>query len=147
MIVRVIGYIVWAVGTWHLTDYVFTRNQMAGVYAPDADSIFIPIMTNQGLIAVLGVCMFPIYILGSKWVIRKLGEVHVLLRILILLFCVGAYAFVGLITLTQSLSWLDPVHVELAISYGFVCLALFATFVWDALRLYRSMRQHQLDTI
>ena len=147
MIVRVIGYIVWAVGTWHLTDYVFTRNQMAGVYAPDADSIFIPIMTNQGLIAVLGVCMFPIYILGSKWVIRKMGEVHVLLRILILLFCVVAYAFVGLITLTQSLSWLDPVHVELAISYGFVCLALFATFVWDALRLYRSMRQHQLDTI
>ena len=147
MIVRVIGYIVWAVGTWHLTDYVFTRNQMAGVYAPDADSIFIPIMTNQGLITVLGLCMFPVYILGSKWVIRKLGEVHVLLRILILLFCVVAYAFVGLITLTQSLSWLDPLHVELAISYGFVCLALFATFVWDALRLYRSMRQHQLDTI
>jgi hypothetical protein len=147
MLLRLISYIVWAVGTWHLTDYVFTRNQMAGVYAPDADSIFIPIMTNQGLIAALGVCMFPIYILGSKWVIRKLGEIHVLVRILILLFCVSAYAFVGLITLTQSLSWLDPVHVELAISYGFICLVLLATFVWDALRVHRSVQQHRIAAI
>ena len=91
--------------------------------------------------------MFPIYILGSKWVIRKLGEIQVLVRILILLFCVAAYAFVGLITLTQSLSWLDPVHVELAISYGFICLVLLATFIWDALRVHRSVRQHRIAAI
>ena len=104
-------------------------------------------MTNQGLIAALGVCMFPIYMLGSNWVIRKLGEIHVFARILILLVCVGSYVFVGLITFTESLSWLDPVHVELAISYGFVCLVLLATFVWDALRVHRSVRQHRIAAI
>ena len=42
MLIRLIIYAAWAFGMWHLIDYVFDRNQMQGVYPPEADSIAIP---------------------------------------------------------------------------------------------------------
>jgi hypothetical protein len=144
MLIRLIIYAVWVFGMWHLIEYVFDRNQMAGVYPPEADSISIPIITNQILVLGLAFLMLPVCLLGSRWVTRKLGEIHTLFRVLILLVCGAAYALSGLLTLGMSLSWLDRAHRELGASYAFICAILLAMFVWDAVRLYRAFFQHRL---
>ena len=144
MLIRLIIFVAWAFGMWHLIDYVFDRNQMQGVYPPEADSISIPIITNQVLVLGFVILVLPVCLLGSTWVIRKLGKIHALLRILILLVCVAAYAMAGLLTLGMSLSWLDRAHREIGASYAFICTVLFAMFIWDAIRLYRAFFQSRL---
>ena len=144
MMIRLIIYLAWAFGMWHLIDYVFDRNQLQGVYPPEADSIAIPIISNQILILGFVFLVLPVCLLGSRWVIRKLGEIHALFRILILLVCGAAYAISGLMTLGMSLSWLDRAHREIGASYAFICAVLLAMFIWDAIRLYRAFFQNRL---
>ena len=65
MLLRIIAYVASITTTWHLVEYVFTRNQMAGIYPPEADSISIPIITNQALLLALVVLILPTAMLGS----------------------------------------------------------------------------------
>ena len=142
MLIRLIIYVAWAFGMWHLIDYVFDRNQMQGVYPPEADSIAIPIMTNQALVLGLSIFMLPICALGSSWLNRKLGEIHMLFRVLAILVCGAAYAISGLITLGMGLSSLDRAHIELGAGYGLICTLLLVSFIYDSIRIYRSFFQY-----
>lgn len=142
MLIRLIIYVAWAFGMWHLIDYVFDRNQMQGVYPPEADSIAIPIMTNQALVLGLSIFMLPICALGSSWLNRKLGEIHMLFRVLAILACGAAYAISGLITLGMGLSSLDRAHIELGAGYGLICTLLLVSFIYDSIRIYRSFFQY-----
>lgn len=144
MLIRLLVYAAWAFGMWHLIDYVFSRNQMQGVYPPEADSIAMPIMTNQALVLALFVLMLPTCALGSRWISRKLGEIHMLFRVLVILICGAAYALSGLITLAMGLSSLDRAHREMGASYAFICAVLFAMFIWDAIRLNRAFFRRRL---
>lgn len=144
MLIRLGIYIAWTFGMWHLIEHVFDRNQMAGVYSPEADSIAIPIITNQALLLGLAFLLLPVCLLGSRWVVRKIGEIHTLFCILILLVCGAAYAISGLLTLGMSLSLLDRAHREIGVGYAFICAVLFAMFIWDAIHLYRAFFQHRL---
>jgi hypothetical protein len=142
MLIRLIIYVAWAFGMWHLIDFVFDRNQMQGVYPQEADSIAIPIMTNQALVLGLSIFMLPICALGSSWLNRKLGEIHMLFRVLAILVCGAAYAISGLITLAMGLSSLDRAHIELGGGYGLICTLLLVSFIYDSIRIYRSFFQY-----
>lgn len=147
MLIRLVIYAAWAFGMWHLIEYVFDRNQMAGVYPPEADSIAIPIMTNQALVLGLAVLVLPICALGSRWLNRKLGEIHMLFRVLVLLICSTAYVLAGLLTLAMGLSSLDRAHIELGAGYASICLFLLLAFVYDAIRIYRALFQNQFPAV
>ena len=85
MILRVVITIICIATTWHVVDYVFNRNLMAEIYSPDADSISIPIITNQVLLLALGLLILPTTLLASPWVIEKLSKLRRILQILILI--------------------------------------------------------------
>jgi len=98
MLLRIVVTIICIASTWHVVDYVFNRNLMAEIYPPDADSISIPIITNQILLLALGLLILPTTLLANSWVIDKLSKLRSIFQILILIPFAGIYAIAMLVT-------------------------------------------------
>ena len=143
MLLRIIAYVASITTTWHPVEYVFTRNQMAGIYPPEADSISIPIITNQALLLALVVLILPTALLGSAWVMKKLSSSRTLLKILFLISCAGFYGISILICLSMALSSADSAHIELGMSYAVMLVLITAALIFDVISLYRRLFKQQ----
>ena len=144
MLLRIIAYIASITTTWHLVEYVFTRNQMAGIYPPEADSISIPIITNQALLLALVVLILPTALLGSAWVMKKLSSFRTFLQIVVLIPCAGIYGISILICLSMALSSADSAHIEIGMSYAAMLVLISAAFIFDVINLYRRLYKKQI---
>jgi hypothetical protein len=144
MLIRLLAYIVCMVVTWHMGEYVFTRNLMQGLYPPEADSIGIPIFENQLAVILIGVIVLPTCVLGNTWLIKKLAAASRLVQVLVAIPFAGIYALSILITWAQTWPWLNKPHIELGSCFG-VLLFLTITFaLWDARRFYRDILKTRL---
>ncbi len=144
MLLRIVVTIICIASTWHVVDYVFDRNLMAEIYAPDADSISIPIITNQILLLALGLLILPTTLLASAWVIEKLSKLRRILQILILVPFAGMYGIAMLVCLGMGLSTADKAHIEIGASYAVMLLLLAIAFVFDVVRIYRRLYKNQI---
>lgn len=144
ILLRIVLTIICIASTWHVVDYVFNRNLMAGIYPPDADSISIPIITNQILLLALGLLILPTTLLASTWVIEKLSKLRRILQILILVTFAGIYGVAMLVCMGMGLSTADKVHSEIGASYAVILLLLAIAFVFDAVRIYRRLYKTQI---
>ncbi len=143
MLLRIVIYIISIAATWHLVDYVFHRNLMAEIYPPDADSISIPIITNQIVLAVLGILALPTTLLANAWVIEKLSKLKRLFQVLILIPVAGIYGIAMLICLGMGLSSTDKAHIEIGISYAVLLAWITAAFALDLRRVYHRLYKNQ----
>ncbi len=144
LILRIVVTIICIASTWHVVDYVFNRNLMAEIYPPDADSISIPIITNQILLLALGLLILPTTLLASSWVIDKLSKLRSIFQILILIPFAGIYGIAMLVCLGMGLSAADRAHVEIGASYAVMLFLLSAAFVFDVIRIYRRLYKKQI---
>ena len=144
MLLRIVVTIICIASTWHVVDYVFNRNLMAEFYPPDADSISIPIITNQILLLVLGLLILPTTLLASSWVIDKLSKLRSIFQILILIPFAGIYGVAMLVCLGMGLSTADRAHIEIGASYAVMLFLLSAAFVFDVVRIYRRLYKKQI---
>lgn len=144
MILRIVITIICIASTWHVVDYVFNRNLMAEIYPPDADSISIPIITNQIQLLALGLLILPTTLLASSWVIDKLSKLRRVLQILILVPFAGIYGIAMLVCLGMGLSTADRAHIEIGASYAVMLFLLSAAFVFDVVRIYRRLYKNQI---
>lgn len=144
MILRIVITIICIASTWHVVDYVFNRNLMAEIYPPDADSISIPIITNQILLLALGLLILPTTLLASSWVIDKLSKLRRIFQILILIPFAGIYGVAMLVCLGMGLSTADRAHIEIGASYAVMLFLLSAAFVFDVVRIYRRLNKKQI---
>ena len=144
MLLRIVVTIICIASTWHVVDYVFNRNLMAEIYPPDADSISIPIITNQILLLALGLLILPTTLLASSWVIDKLSKLRRILQILILVPFAGVYGIAMLVCLGMGLSTADRAHIEIGASYAVMFFLLSAAFVFDVIRIYRRLYKKQI---
>ena len=144
MLLRVAITIICLASTWHVVDYVFNRNLMAEIYPPDADSISIPIITNQILLLALGLLILPTALLSSSWVIEKISRLRRIFQILILVPFAGIYGIAMLVCLGMGLSTADRVHIEIGVSYAVMLLLLTVAFVFDVVRIYRRLYKNQI---
>jgi hypothetical protein len=117
---------------------------MAEIYSPDADSISIPIITNQILLLALGLLILPTTLLASAWVIEKLSKLRRILQILILVPFAGMYGIAMLVCLGMGLSTADKAHIEIGASYAVMLLLLAIAFVFDVVRIYRRLYKNQI---
>jgi hypothetical protein len=139
MLIRIILYLASIAWTQKMVGYVFNRNQLAGIYPPEADSIGIPIFENQIFLGVLAILIVPTTVLGSRWFFRKLFTINAAVRVLALIAFAGFYAFAILISLGTTLSSADLAHIELGLSYAGILAVLSAFFLWDVVRIYREI--------
>ncbi len=139
ILLRIVITIICIASTWHVVDYVFNRNLMAEIYPPDADSISIPIITNQIMLLILGLLILPTTLLASSWVIDKLSKLQRILQILILVLFAGIYGIAMLVCLGMGLSTADKAHIEISGSYVLMLLLLATAFVFDVVRIYRRL--------
>lgn len=144
MLLRIVVTIICIASTWHVVDYVFNRNLMAEIYPPDADSISIPIITNQILLLALGLLILPTTLLASSWVIDKLSKLRSIFQILILIPFAGIYGIAMLVCLGMGLSTPDRAHIEIGASYAVMLFLLSAAFVFDVIRIYRRLYKKQI---
>ena len=144
MLLRIVVTIICIAVTWHMVDYVFDRNMMAGVYPPDADSISIPIITNQILLLSLGILVLPTTLLASARVMEKLSTIRSIFQIVILIPFAGIYGIAILICLGMGLSTADKAHIEIGICYGIMLALITITFIFDVIRLYRHLYKKQI---
>ena len=144
MLLRIVVTIICIASTWHVVDYVFNRNLMADIYPPDADSISIPIITNQILLLALGLLILPTTLLASSWVIDKLSKLRRIFQILILIPFAGIYGVAMLVCLGMGLSTADRAHIEIGASYAVMLFLLSAAFVFDVVRIYRRLYKKQI---
>lgn len=144
MLLRIVVTIICIASTWHVVDYVFNRNLMAEIYPPDADSISIPIITNQILLLALGLLILPTTLLASSWVIDKLSKLRRIFQILILIPFAGIYGVAILVCLGMGLSTADRAHIEIGASYAVMLFLLSAVFVFDVVRIYRRLYKKQI---
>ena len=139
MLLRIVVTIICIASTWHVVDYVFNRNLMADIYPPDADSISIPIITNQILLLALGLLILPTTLLASSWVIDKLSKLRRIFQILILIPFAGIYGVAILVCLGMGLSAADKAHIEIGASYAAMLILLTAALISDGIRIYRYL--------
>jgi hypothetical protein len=124
-----------------MVDYVFTRNQMSGIYPPEADGIGIPIFENQLFLFALAVLIAPTTILGSRWFFKKLFSTHVAVRVVALVLFAGLYVLALLISFSLTMSHVDRDHIEIGFSYAAMLVALSLFFIWDGVRAYRKISE------
>jgi hypothetical protein len=92
MIIRIILLVIAAYMHLGYFDDYYTQNLADGMYAPEADSIGIPIITSQ--LMTLSAVFFssPIVLLGNKYIRDKLSTAKILFSLpalVIFLFCYG----------------------------------------------------------
>ncbi len=143
MLIRIAIYIASIFWIRKTIDYVFSRNQMAGIYPPEADSIGIPIFENQLFLFALAVLIAPTTILGSRWFFKKLFSIHVAARMVALVTFAGFYLLALLVSLSLTISHVDQAHIEIGFSYAAMLVALSIFFMWDGIRAYRKISEKQ----
>ncbi len=146
MLIRIAIYIASIFWIRKMVDYVFSRNQLAGIYPPEADSIGIPIFENQLFLFALSVLIAPTTILGSRWFFNKLFSIHVAARVVALVVFAGLYALALLVSFSLTMSNIDRAHIEIGLSYAGILVALFIFFMWDGVRAYRKITEKQAIT-
>ena len=144
MLLRIAITIICLASTWHVVDYVFNRNLMAEIYLPDADSISIPIITNQILLLALGLLVLPTALLSSSWVIEKISRLRRILQILILVPFAGIYGIAMLVCFGMGLSTADRAHIEIGMSYAVMLFLLTAALIFDVVQIYRRLYKNQI---
>ena len=125
--------------TWNIVEYVFTRNLMAGLYPPEADSISIPIITNQVLLVAIGVLLLPICILGSTWVIERMKALARTIQVICIVVILGFYALSGLVFFSMTVGSLDHPHIEVGLCYGSMFLLLTILFFIDVRKICQEI--------
>ena len=146
MLIRIAIYIASIIWIRKMVDYVFTRNQLAGIYPPEADSIGIPIFENQLFLFALAVLIAPTTILGIRWFFNKLFSIHVAARAVALVLFAGLYALALLVCFSLTMSHVDRAHIEIGLSYAGMLVALSIFFMWDGFRAYRKITEKQAIT-
>ncbi len=141
MLIRIALYMVLIAWTQKMVSYVFNRNQLAGIYPPEADSIGIPIFENQIFLGVLTVLIIPTAVLGSRWVLGKIFNIHAVFRVVGLIAFAGFYALALLVSLGMALSHMDQAHIELGLSYAGTLAVLSTFFFWDVVRIHREIQK------
>ena len=144
MLLRIAITIICIVTTWHVVDYVFNRNLMAEIYPPDADSISIPIITNQILLLVLGLLILPTALLSSSWVVEKISRLRRIFQIVILVPFAGIYGIAMLVCFGMALSTGDRAHIEIGMSYAVMLFLLTAALIFDVVQIYRRLYKNQI---
>ncbi len=144
MLLRIAITIICLASTWHVVDYVFNRNLMAEIYPPDADSISIPIITNQILLLALGLLILPTALLSSSWVIEKISRLRRIFQILILVPFAGIYGIAMLVCFGMGLSTADRAHIEIGMSYAVMLFLLTAALIFDVVQIYRRLYKNQI---
>ncbi len=143
MLLRIVIYLIFIAATWQTVEYVFHRNLMDEIYPPDADSISIPIITNQIVLVVLGFLALPTTLLANAWVIDKLCKLKRIFQTLILIPMAGTYGVAMLICLGMGLSSTDKAHIEIGISYAVLLAWITAAFAIDVRRVYHRSYKNQ----
>jgi hypothetical protein len=90
MIIRIILLVIAAYMHLGYFDDYYAQNLADGMYAPEADSIGIPIITSQLMTLAAVFFSSPIVLLGNKYIRDKLGTVKILFSLpalVIFLFC------------------------------------------------------------
>lgn len=141
MLLRIIVYMLGVTLTWKMVDYVYNRNFAAGIYPPEADSISIPIFSNQIFLAGLCMVALPTVALGNRWVFNQIVDLRRWIQIVIVLFFIGFYFLSIFLSLALTASHLDHDHLEVGISGGAILLPLVGFFIWDLSRFYRQLRK------
>lgn len=141
MLIRIALYLASIAWTQKMVNYVFNRNQSAGIYPPEADSIGIPIFENQIFLGALTILIVPTALLGSRWVLGKIFNIHAVVRVLGLIAFAGFYVLSLLVCLGIALSHMDQAHIELGLSYAGVLAVLSIFFLWDGVRIYREIQK------
>lgn len=144
MLLKIIVAIISIAITWHMVDYVFDRNMMAEIYSPDADSISIPIITNQVLLLALGFLILPTTLLASTRVMKQLSKLRGIFQILILIPFAGIYGIAMLICLGMGLSTADRAHIEIGICYAIMLILIAISFIFDVVQIYRRLFKKQI---
>lgn len=139
MLLRSIFYLLMISMTWNMVDYVFTRNLIAGLYPPDADSISIPIITNQVLLIAVGILLLPTCTLGSTWAIEKMKVLHRTVQAVWIIASFGLYGLSVLICFSMALTSADRAHIEIGLCYGTMLLALIILFAIDVTTIYQRI--------
>ncbi len=143
MLLRIVITIICIASTWRIVDHVFHRNLRAFLYPPEADSIAIPILTNQILLLMLGFLVLPTALLANAWVVEKLNKLRLIFQLLILIPLVGMYVIAMLICLGMGLSSTDIDHVEIGVSYAVMLALIAAAFTIDVKRIYCRLCKKQ----
>ena len=125
--------------TWNAVEFVFDRNLMNEIYPIEADSISIPIITNQILLIALAILAMPTTFLGSKWIFNKVGSLRTLPKVIILMLCIGIYLLSIFVCIGMTLSYVDKNHIEIGICYAAILLLFLLFIVIDTIRIYRHM--------
>lgn len=140
MLIRTVLYLASITLTQKMVNYVFSRNQLAGIYPPEADSIGIPIFENQIFLGVLTILIFPTAVFGSRWIFERIFDIHAVFRVVGLIAFAGFYALALLVSLGMALSHMDQAHIELGLSYAGILAVLSTFFIWDGMRVYRKLQ-------
>jgi hypothetical protein len=143
-LLRIAVCIICIATTWYVVDYVFNRNLMAEIYPPEADSISIPIISNQILLLTLGLLILPTTLLASTRVVSKLSTLRGVFQIVILIPFAGFYGLSMLICLGLTLSAIDRHHIELGMSYAVMLALIITAFMVDVIRIYRRLYKKQI---
>jgi hypothetical protein len=127
-----------------MVDYVFIRNQMAGIYLSASGRTYILIIKNQ--VMLLGICVLilPTTFLGSTWVMRKLSESRRAFQALALLPCAVGYALSILICLNMAIASSDSDHIEIGICSGVILLLISVFMVFDVIGIDRHIYKRHL---
>lgn len=141
MLIRIALYLASIAWTQKMVNHVFNRNQLAGIYLPEADSIGIPIFENQIFLGVLTILIVPTALLGSRWVFEKIFNIHAVFRVVGLITFAGFYVLALLVSLGMALSYMDHAHIELGLSYAALLTVLSTFFLWDGVRIYREIQK------
>jgi hypothetical protein len=143
MLLRIVLYLTSVIFTHKVIGYVFNRNQLAGIYPAEADSIGIPIFENQIFLGVLTILIIPTAAFGSCWVFNTLFNSHSVFRLLGLIAVAALYVMGLLVSIGMALSNMDKAHIELGLSYAGMVAVLATFFFRDGVRNYREIHRRR----
>ncbi len=116
MILRFLMLLVGAIFGSMTTSYVYGRNQFAELYAPEADSISIPILFTQFILMLVIVILIPSILLGNKRLKNWLKDGSKARFIIFSIVLAISYTIAGLFELLLVSGGLDKNHWEISAS-------------------------------
>jgi hypothetical protein len=142
MIIRIILLVIAAYMHFEYFDSYYTQNLADGMYAPEADSIGIPIITSQ--LMTLGAVFFssPIVLLGNKSIREKLGAAKILFSfpaLLVFLFC---YLLIIVFSFLSAYHIFVPKYRHIAVDAIWLFLVPLMFFVADSVRLFLYVKSN-----
>jgi hypothetical protein len=135
MIIRIILLVIAAYMHLEYFDSYYTQNLADGMYASEADSIGIPIITSQLMTLAAVFFSSPIVLLGNKSIREKLGSTKILFSlpsVVIFLFC---YLLILGFSYLSASDILMPKYRAIAVDAIWLFLVPLIFLVIDAVRL------------